>query len=78
MREKYESLSVVVLKDLAKSRGLKGLTGLKKEDIVELMLAEDEKEKQAKKTEKQGKKTEYTVRENSTKESHEKDRKSVV
>ena len=71
MREKYESLSVVVLKDLAKSRGLKGLTGLKKEDIVELMLAEDEKEKQAKKTEKQGKKTEYTVRENSTKESHE-------
>ena len=71
MREKYESLSVVVLKDLAKSRGLKGLTGLKKEDIVELMLAEDEKEKQAKKPEKQGKKTEYTVRENSTKESHE-------
>ena len=45
MREKYESLSLTVLKDLAKSRGIKGLTGLKKEQIVELMLAEDEKDK---------------------------------
>ena len=45
MREKYESLSLVVLKDLAKARGIKGLTGLKKEQIVELMLAEDEKDK---------------------------------
>ena len=45
MREKYESLSLTVLKDLAKARGLKGLTGLKKEEIVELMLAEDEKDK---------------------------------
>ena len=40
MREKYESLSLVVLKDLAKARGIKGLTGLKKEQIVELMLAD--------------------------------------
>ena len=45
MREKYESLSLTVLKDLAKARGIKGLTGLKKEQIVELMLAEDEKDK---------------------------------
>ena len=45
MREKYESLSLAVLKDLAKARGIKGLTGLKKEQIVELMLAEDEKDK---------------------------------
>ena len=43
MREKYESLSLTVLKDLAKARGIKGLAGLKKEQIVELMLAEDEK-----------------------------------
>ena len=34
MREKYESLSLTVLKDLAKARGIKGLTGLKKEQIV--------------------------------------------
>lgn len=45
MREKYESLSLTVLKDLAKARGIKGLSGLKKDQIVELMLAEDEKEK---------------------------------
>lgn len=44
MREKYESLSVTVLKDLAKARGLKHLSGLKKHELIELMLAEDEKE----------------------------------
>ena len=48
MREKYESLSVAVLKDLAKSRGIKNLSGMKKHDIVEAMLAEDEREKQEK------------------------------
>ncbi len=31
MREKYESLSLVVLKDLAKARGLKGISTMKKE-----------------------------------------------
>ncbi|MEG0805402.1 MAG: transcription termination factor Rho [Lachnospiraceae bacterium] len=40
MREKYESLSAIVLRELAKSRGLK-ITGLKKAEIVEVMLAED-------------------------------------
>ncbi len=47
MREKYESLSAVVLKDLAKARGLKGITGMKKEELVEAMLAQDEKDKAA-------------------------------
>ena len=42
MREKYESLSLVVLKDLAKARGIKGITGMKKSELVEAMLAEDE------------------------------------
>ena len=49
MREKYETLSVTVLRDLAKSRGIKGLTGLKKEQIIEKMLEEDEKDKKDKK-----------------------------
>ena len=54
MREKYESLSAVVLRDLAKSRGLKNLSGLKKAELVELMLAEDERvEVQKAKEEKQ-------------------------
>lgn len=43
MREKYESLSVTVLRDLAKARGIKNLSGMKKSDLVEAMLAEDEK-----------------------------------
>lgn len=44
MREKYESLSVTVLREVAKARGLKHLSGLKKSELVELMLKEDEKD----------------------------------
>ena len=47
MREKYESLPLATLKDLAKARGLKGVSGMKKAEVIELMLEEDEKEKQA-------------------------------
>lgn len=43
MREKYESLSVTVLREVAKARGLRHLSGLKKSQLVELMLEEDEK-----------------------------------
>ncbi|MDD6305546.1 MAG: transcription termination factor Rho [Clostridiales bacterium] len=50
MREKYESLSLAVLRDVAKSRGLKNISAMKKADLVELMLAEDEREKQEKST----------------------------
>lgn len=45
MREKYESLSVMTLRDLAKKRGLKGISTLKKSQLVEVMLEEDEREK---------------------------------
>ena len=44
MREKYESLSAVALRDLAKARGLKNLSGLKKAELVEVMVAEDERQ----------------------------------
>ncbi len=44
MREKYESLSVVSLREVAKARGLRHLSGLKKSQLVDLMLQEDEKE----------------------------------
>lgn len=46
MREKYESLSAVALKDLAKARGIKGLSGMKKADIINAMLELDENEAQ--------------------------------
>ena len=45
MREKYESLALVDLKAIAKARGLKGTSTMKKSEIIELMLAEDEKDK---------------------------------
>lgn len=55
MREKYESLSVTVLREVAKSRGLKHLSGLKKSELVDRMIAEDERiaseNKSAEKTE---------------------------
>ena len=42
MREKYESLSLATLKDLAKARGLKGVSALRKPELIERMLHEDE------------------------------------
>ena len=45
MREKYESLSASVLRDLAKHRGLKGVSTLRKEQLIEKMVEADEKEK---------------------------------
>ena len=47
MREKYESLALAQLKELAKARGLKGTSTMKKSEVVEAMLAEDEREKNA-------------------------------
>ncbi|MCX4343076.1 MAG: transcription termination factor Rho [Kineothrix sp.] len=47
MREKYESLALVDLKEIAKARGMKGTSGMKKADIIEAMLLEDAKEKEA-------------------------------
>ena len=49
MREKYESLPVATLRDLAKARGIKGVSAAKKAEIIELMLQEDEKEKKEEK-----------------------------
>ncbi len=54
MREKYQTLQLVQLKELAKHRGLKGCSAMRKSEVIEAMLAEDarlerlEKEKAAK------------------------------
>lgn len=45
MREKYESLALADLKEIAKARGIKGTSAMKKADLVEAMLREDEKDK---------------------------------
>ena len=59
MREKYESLSLATLKDLAKARGLKGVSTLRKPELIERMLQEDqlENEENNKKAEKKIKRT---------------------
>ena len=51
MKEKYESLSLATLKDLAKARGLKGVSALRKPELIERMLHEDELEGETKKQE---------------------------
>ena len=48
-REKYESLSLNVLKELAKSRNMKGISSLRKEALIERMLEEDQKAEGAEK-----------------------------
>ena len=45
MREKYESLSLAALRDIAKARKLKGVSTMKKSELIELMLEQDEKDK---------------------------------
>lgn len=44
MREKYETLALVDLKAIAKSRGIKGVSTMKKADVIDAMVALDEKE----------------------------------
>lgn len=44
-REKYESLPLATLKDLAKARKMKGVSAMKKSGLIDAMLAQDEKEK---------------------------------
>lgn len=48
MREKYESLALTDLREIAKSRGIKGTSSMKKADVVEAMLKLDEEEKEKK------------------------------
>jgi len=45
MREKYETLALVDLRAIAKNRGIKGTSGMKKEDVINAMVALDEQEK---------------------------------
>ena len=47
MKEKYESLSLAVLKELAKARGMRGISTMKKSRLIEAMLEQDEKDRQS-------------------------------
>ncbi|MBQ8030316.1 MAG: transcription termination factor Rho [Butyrivibrio sp.] len=48
MRERYETLKLNDLREIAKKRGIKGATGMKKSEIIDLMCELDEKEAAAK------------------------------
>ena len=41
-REQYESLPLAELKEIAKARGMKGTSAMKKKDLIELMLERDQ------------------------------------
>ena len=43
-REQYESLQLKELREIAKSRKLKGTTAMRKEQLINRMLEEDAKE----------------------------------
>lgn len=45
-REKYESLPLTTLKELAKARKMKGISTMKKSDLIDAMLVLDEQEDQ--------------------------------
>ncbi|MBR3306763.1 MAG: transcription termination factor Rho [Lachnospiraceae bacterium] len=47
MRERYETISLVDLKEMAKFRGIKGVSAMKKADLVEAMVRKDEEESAA-------------------------------
>ena len=46
-RERYESLPLATLRELAKARKMKGVSTLKKGELIDAMLALDEQEEQA-------------------------------
>ncbi len=72
MREKYESLSAGVLKDLCRAREIKGISKMKKEELVEAMLAQDEIDAANKKEEKPEKPVKKITRVTVKKEPEEK------
>lgn len=74
MREKYESLALVQLKELAKVRGLKGTSTMKKAELVEAMLAEDERLKKLEAQEKAAKEQEESAKNKETQPSEERGR----
>ena len=77
MREKYESLSLATLKDLAKARGLKGVSTLRKTELIERMLQEDQleneennKKAEKKEPDKKAEEEEHKKAENESSQSH--------
>ena len=75
MREKLESLSLAILKELAKENGIKGISSMKKKDLVEALLEvsaeENESSTKSKKETSNTKDTKNTKDDKASKESEE-------
>ena len=52
-REKYESISLHDLREIAKNRGMRRISALKKADLIDAMLKKDEEEAKAYREERQ-------------------------
>ena len=55
-REKYESLPLATLRELAKARKMKGISTLKKGELIEAMLTQDETKSRKRQTHRRKKK----------------------
>lgn len=77
MKAKYESLAFVVLKDLAKVRGIKGISRLKKGELVEAMLMQDEIDAKKNKEEKTPKKDIGKENKNNPKKNKKEEKKNI-
>lgn len=64
MREKYESIGITDLKSIAKARGIKGTSLMKKAEVVEAMLELDEKEAEKKEEKERAEEKKTLEREN--------------
>ncbi len=69
MREKLKSFTLTQLRDIAKSAGLKGITGLKKEELIEKLALLDEKMQAEKAAKEQASKEPVSEEKNSEKAS---------
>ena len=71
MREKLESLSLAVLKELAKEKGIKGVSTMKKKDLVEALLLHSSEADKPTRTRKTSRKEEVSETENNENEVNE-------
>ncbi len=75
MRERYESLPLKELREIAKARGLKSISAMRKSELIDRMCLEDEKDAEVKnEREEKGKKEEESQKEEKN-EREEKSRK---
>ena len=77
MKERYESISIVDLREMAKNRGIKSVTTMKKAELVEAMLKKDEEEQKSQTTSEKAAVSEKTAKHTSEPSKRGTDTKAV-